>query len=112
MVLSTCVEINPITPLGYKLDKEYFDIPELNKDGWKGNIVADKSDGNEELMVREDKIYQGRAEHNSHFSLVKIPSSWLPNQYSSEEQYAIRSFSPIRLMLNGLQSLSVPYHLD
>lgn len=96
--------------LEFVVNKEYFDIPELNKDGWKGNIVADKSDGNEELMVREDKIYQGRAEHNSHFSLVKIPSSWLPNQYSSEEQYAIRSFSPIRLMLNGLQSLSVPYH--
>lgn len=96
--------------LEFKIKEDFFNIPELSKDKWKGNIVADDKYGNDILMKREGKIYRGETTVNKHFSDFKVQRSWLPPNYSNDDQFVFRSFAPIKLMLNGLQAISLPHN--
>lgn len=96
--------------LEFSINRFFFNIPEFNKPIWKGNIIADSKYGNNILMIREGKQYNGDAVINDHFSDFRVPRAWLPPSYSNDDQFAFRSFAPINLRLNGLQHISLPHN--
>lgn len=92
--------------LQFHINDQFFKIGD-NQRLWRGDIVASDAEVSNLLYVRSDGYHSyARCEHNDHFDLTRIPSSWLMGE---KDQYLFQAHAPITLRLKANNHISLPY---